>query len=60
MYWKCQPKVIVIKESQDLITLDISTLWSKLKEYENELRRLEVSGDNATLWRDYSFSSMEL
>lgn len=44
-----QPKVTAIKESNDLSTLDITNLFGKLVEHENELKRLadnEVSLKN--------------
>lgn len=36
-----QPKVTIIKESHDLKTLDVSTLFEKLTEHEHELKKLE-------------------
>lgn len=38
-----QPKVTAIKESHDLKTLDMSTLFGKLTEREHELNRLKAS-----------------
>jgi len=43
-----QPKVTAISESKDLTSLSISSLFSKLREYELEMNRLNVqeSEDN--------------
>ena len=43
-----QPKVTAISESKDLTSLNISSLFSKLREYELEMNRLNVqeSEDN--------------
>ncbi|KEH21677.1 receptor-like protein [Medicago truncatula] len=41
-----KPKVIAIKESRNLNTLDITVLFGKLKEHEHEMTRLKVSEKN--------------
>lgn len=40
---ECQPKVTSIRESHDLKTLDISTLFEKLTEHEKEMKILALS-----------------
>lgn len=46
MWKEWQSKMIAIKESKDVKTLDISTIFGKLNEHEHELKRLEASEIN--------------
>lgn len=41
-----QPKVIVISESKDLSTIDLTIMFDKLSKHEIELNRLESKEDN--------------
>jgi len=43
------PKVIAIKESQNLNALSMITLFGKLKEHEHEINRFNSSGDQSKL-----------
>lgn len=43
IYREWQPKITIIKESHDLKTLDMSTLFGKLDEHEHESKRLKAS-----------------
>lgn len=44
-----QPKVVAIKESQNLNVLSIITLFGKLKEYKHEINRFKSNEDEGKL-----------
>jgi hypothetical protein len=51
-----QPKVTVIKESQNLNTLEITTLFGKLNEHENKILRLKASDEDINKKEKKSFT----
>jgi hypothetical protein len=52
-----QPKVTVIKESQNLNTLEITALFGKLNEHENKILRLKASDEDINKKEKMSFTA---